>query len=105
MQTYQPPPENMFEERLLSDALSEPSDDEMFLRTIHSQWVNLHTVTRDNLLKFETPGFELPRGADGSLNVKISVSSVSYCTAQLNAISASSNERYRPIMPTIQSRV
>ena len=74
MQTYQPPPKNMFE-ALLSDAQS--SDEEILLRTIHSQWVNLHTVTRDNLLKFETPGFELPRMATGEQSVKILVSSVS----------------------------
>ena len=58
MQSYQPPPEDMFEGPLLSDALSDPSDEAMLLRMIHSQWVSLHAVTRDNLLKFETPGFE-----------------------------------------------
>ena len=77
MQTYQPPPENMFEELPLSDLLSDPSNEEILLRTIHGQWVNLHAVTRDNLLKFETPEFKLPREADGDLNVKILVSLVS----------------------------
>ena len=77
MQTYQPPPENMFEELPPSDALNE----EILLRTIHSQWVNLHAVTRDNLLKFETPGFELPRKVLGDLHVKILVSFVSCWTA------------------------
>jgi hypothetical protein len=72
MQTYQPSPENLFE-ALLSDAPSEPSDEEILLRTIHSQWVDLHAVTRDNLLKFERPGFELPRMATGEQNVKILV--------------------------------
>ena len=67
----------MFEELLLADALSEPSDEEILLRTVHSQWVNLDTIIRDNLLKFETPGFKLPREADGDLNVKILVSLVS----------------------------
>ena len=81
MQTYQPRPENMFEELLLADALSEPSDEEILLRTIHSQWVNLDTITRDNLLKFETPGFRLPRGAYRELNVKTLVSAVPYWTA------------------------
>ena len=73
MQIYQPPQENMFE-ALLSDAPSEPSEEEIFLRTIHSQWIDLHAVTRDNLLKFETPGFILPRMATGERNVKILVS-------------------------------
>ena len=77
MQSYQPPPEDMFEGPLLSDALSDPSDEAILLGMIHSQWVSLHAVTRDNLLKFETPGFELPRGAHGDLNVKTLVGFVS----------------------------
>ena len=76
MQNYQPPPKNMFE-ALLSDAPSEPSEEEILLRTIHSQWVNLHAVTRDNLLEFETPGFKLPRVATGEQDVKVLVSFVS----------------------------
>jgi hypothetical protein len=72
MQTYQPPPENMLE-ALLPSAPSELSEEEILLRTIHSQWVDLHAVTRDNLLKFETPGFKLPRMATGEQNVKILV--------------------------------
>ena len=72
MQTYQPP-EDTFEP-LLSGAPSEPSDEEILLRKIHSQWIDLHAVTRDNLLKFETPGFRLPRMATGEQNVKILVS-------------------------------
>ena len=58
MQTYQPPPENIFD-TLLSGAPSEPSDEEILLRTIHSQWIDLHAVICDNMLKFETPGFTL----------------------------------------------
>jgi hypothetical protein len=38
-------------EALLSDAPSEPSDEEILLWTVHSQLVNLHTFTRDNLLE------------------------------------------------------
>ena len=71
MQTYQP--ETMFE-ALLSDAPFEPSDEEILLTTIHNQWTDLHVVTRDNLLKFENPGFQLPRMATGEQNVKILVS-------------------------------
>jgi len=80
MQVYQPPPENMFE-ALLSDAPPEPSEEEVLLRTIHSQWIDLHAATRDNLLKFETPGFKLPRMATGEQNVKILVSFMSFYTA------------------------
>jgi hypothetical protein len=70
MQNYQPPSETMFE----SDAPHEPSEDKILLRTIHSQWVDLHAVTRDNLLKFENSGFILPRMASGEQNVKALVS-------------------------------
>jgi hypothetical protein len=69
MQTYQPPPETMFE-TLPSCALREPSDEEILLRTIHSQWADVLPSTRDNLLRFETPGFELPQMATGEEDVK-----------------------------------
>ena len=76
MQTYQPPPENLFE-ALLSDAPSEPSEEEVLCRTIHIEWIDLHVATRENLLKFETPGFRLPRMASGEQNVKALVSFMS----------------------------
>jgi len=80
MKTYQPPPENMFE-ALISDAPSEPTEEEVLLRTIHSQWIDLHAATRDNLLKFETPGFKLPPMATGEQKVKALVSFKSWWTA------------------------
>ena len=70
MQAYQPPSV----EALRPDAPSEPSDEEILLRTIHRQWVVLYAVTRYNLLKFETPGFRLPRMAAGEQDVKALVS-------------------------------
>ena len=87
MQTYRPPLENVFKASL-PDAQSEPSEEEILLRAIHSQWVDLHAFTRDNLLKFETPGFKLPRMATGEQSVKNLVSAVSRWTAlfQLNSI-------------------
>jgi len=81
MQTYQPPSENIFGEPF-SDHPAEPSEEEALLRTIHGQWVNLHPSTRENLLMFETPGFELPLIAIGDRYVKILVSFVS-CWAAL----------------------
>ena len=68
MQNYRRPPENMFE------APSDPSDEEILLRAIQSQWISLYPVTRDNLLKFEAPGFRLPQMATGELDVKLLVS-------------------------------
>jgi len=56
---------------------SDPSDEEILLRTIHRQWCDLHVATRDSLLKFETPEFTLPPMASGQNNVRILVSFVS----------------------------
>jgi len=71
MQTYQSPAE-------IYDTLSDPSDEEILLRTIHRQWADLHATTRENLLKFETSEFALPSMASGEHDVKILVSLVSY---------------------------
>jgi len=68
-------------EALLSNAPSEPSEEEILLRTIHNQWIDLRAVTRDNLLEFENPGFRLPRMATGEQNVKNLVSFMSCWTA------------------------
>ena len=68
MQTYR---DDMFE-LPLSDV--PPGPMETLFGTIHSQWTDLHAFTRDNLLEFERPGFELPRMATGEQNVKILVS-------------------------------
>ena len=73
MQTYQPLPGNMFK----ASRSSEPSEEEVLLRTIHRQWNDLRAVTRYNLLRFETPGFQLPRTATGDLHVNLLVSFVS----------------------------
>ena len=106
MRTYQPPPENMFE-ALLSDAPSEPSEEEILLRTIHSQWIDLHAVTRDNLLKFEQPGYKLPRMATGEQNVKtlVSATSAGQLYFQRMVFSVGPIERYRPVVPAIRSEV
>ena len=80
MQTYQPRPETEFP-ALLPDAPSEPLEEEVLLRTIYIQWIDLHADTRDNLLKFETPGFKLPQMATGEWKVKMLVSFKSCWTA------------------------
>ena len=69
VETYEPPTEDMFE-ALLSGTPLQPSEEEVMLRRIHSQLADLHPVTRDNLLEFEKPGFELPPMAAGERNVK-----------------------------------
>ena len=75
MQTYRPP--EKFFEAFFSDAPSKLSDKETLLRTIHRKWTDLHPDTRENLLKFEAPGFVLPRMATGEQNVKALVSFMS----------------------------
>ena len=85
MQTYKPPSEDIFE-ALLSDAPdapSEPSEEEVELRTIHREWIDLHANTHSNLLKFENPGFHLPRQATGEQDVKNLVSPVRQSIALL----------------------
>ena len=72
----------MFEAHL-SDVPPKPSNEEILLRTIHSQWIDLRVTTRDNLLMFETPGFRLPRMATGEQNVKALVSLMRYLVAPL----------------------
>ena len=79
MRTYQPPSENLFDALLsdaLFDALSEPPEEEIKLRKIHREWIDLHANSRSNLLKFENPDFQLPRQATGEQDVKNLVSPV-----------------------------
>ena len=79
MATYVPTSENIFDSLLSdnpSDASSEPSEEEVKLRTIHREWIDLHAITRSNLLKFENPGFRLPSEATGEKDVKDLVSLV-----------------------------
>ena len=76
MRTYAPPSEDIFDTLFsdVPDAPSEPSEDEVKLRTIHREWIDLHAITRSNLLKFESPDFHLPRQATGEQDVKNLVS-------------------------------
>jgi len=86
MRTYEPPSEDIFEALLsdgLSDAPSEPSEEEVKLKKIHSKWIDLHAATRSNLLKFENPHFHLPRQASGEQDVKTLVSPIRYSIASL----------------------
>ena len=86
MRTYQPPSENLFHSLLSdsqSDALSEPSDEEVKLRKVHSAWIDLHANTRSNLLKFENPDFYLPGQATGEQDVKNLVSPTHHSIALL----------------------
>ena len=85
MRTYNPPSENLFD-TLLSDtpdAPSEPSEEEVKLRTIYNEWIDLDTITCSNLLKFENPGFHLPRQATGEQDVKNLVGLMCQLTALL----------------------
>jgi hypothetical protein len=77
MRDYKPPSENIFDSLLSdtpSDTPSEPSPEEVKLRTIHCEWIDLHAATRANLVTFESSRFELPKKAVGEQDVKILVS-------------------------------
>jgi hypothetical protein len=81
MRNYEPASENMLESLLSddpSDTSYEPSEEEVKLRTIHSEWIDLHPITRANLLKFEDPRFRLPSTAAGEQDVKNLVGLVSF---------------------------
>ena len=69
MQTYEPPSENIFDSLLYEAPPSEPSEEDVKLRTIHREWIDLHVITRRNLLQFEESGFELPKKAIGEQDV------------------------------------
>jgi hypothetical protein len=73
MKIYKPAPENMFKPLPSDpppDTLYALSEEEFKLRTIHSEWIDLHPITRANLLKFEDPHFSLPSMAAGEQGVK-----------------------------------
>jgi hypothetical protein len=74
MRNYQPPSNDLYDEIFSDEAIPEPSEEDVRLRTIHNQWVDLHPTTRQNLLKFETPNFKLPEMASGEQEVKNLVS-------------------------------
>jgi hypothetical protein len=86
MRNYKPPSENIFESLLsddLADASSEPSEEEVKLRKIYNEFIDLHAVTRSNLLKFENPQFQLPRHASGEKDVKNLVGRIRYLISSL----------------------
>ena len=85
MQSYQSWRENTFE-ALLSD---------------------IDDVTRDNLLKFENPGFTLPQTATGEQDVKnlVSFTVDGYRHSKLNSVLARSIERHHSVVSTIQPQV
>lgn len=52
----------------------EPTLEEVQLKELHAQWVDLHVATKKNLLEFERPDFRLPSKAKGHEDVKKLVS-------------------------------
>jgi hypothetical protein len=83
MEKYKPPSDGLYDKLFSDEAIPKPSEEDVRLRIIHSQWVDLHPITRQNLLKFETPGFKLPKMASGEQEVK---NLVSYDVASSNLL-------------------
>lgn len=104
MKTYQPPPKDMLGS-LLSEAPPQPSEEEVKLRMIHLRWMVLHSVTRENLLRFEDPSFELPRVASGEAAVKELVSYFTYLYTSVTFLLAGAIKRHLPAVPTVRSSV
>jgi hypothetical protein len=73
MAHYQPPSEDLFDVMMFGDgdaAAGEPTPEQVELREIHAQWVDLHTVTKKNLEEFEKLSFRLRSKATGHKEVK-----------------------------------
>ena len=86
MRAYVPPSDVLFDSLRSdsqSDALSELSKEEVELRIIYREWIELHAMTHSNLLKFENPSFHLARQATGEQDVKNLVSFIRHSTALL----------------------
>lgn len=77
MAHYQPPSEDPFDVMFgdANDTPSEPTPEQVQLREIHSQWVDLHAATRRNLMEFEKGSFQLMPKATGHEAVKALVRS------------------------------
>jgi hypothetical protein len=85
---YQPPSEDVYDVMFDGEA-DPPSPEEVQLKELHAQWVDLHAATKKNLLEFERPNFRLPTRARGHADVKKLVSQQTrYCV--------SSSAEFRP---------
>ncbi|KIM23880.1 hypothetical protein M408DRAFT_332082 [Serendipita vermifera MAFF 305830] len=69
LRLYQPPSENIYDVMFEGEP-EEPSPEEIRLKELHAQWVDLHVATKKNLLEFEKPDFHLPSRATGHEDVK-----------------------------------
>ena len=90
MEAYQPPDDDPFADILDGNAPDPtPSED---LARIHYQWKDLSQQTRDNLLLFENPGFDLRSCANGSDDVaQLVSSSYHYASAHISLATFSSD--------------
>ena len=83
-----------------------PSAEEVRLKELHAQWVDLHAVTRANLMRFERPGFRFPSKAIGHTDVKNLVGEVQcMMNSSLMPKIAFSTQRRRAIMSQVQAQL
>jgi hypothetical protein len=68
MKGYKPPKDDPFAD-VLSDSVLENEEhigqDQELKHFIYRNWIDLHATTRDNLERFETPGYSLSSSAIG----------------------------------------
>ncbi|KAG8796745.1 hypothetical protein FRC17_007956, partial [Serendipita sp. 399] len=68
LKSYEPPSDDSYDFMLQPETRVEEEDST--LKELHAQWADLHAATRQNLDKFERPGYILPNKARGHADVK-----------------------------------
>ncbi|KIM23876.1 hypothetical protein M408DRAFT_332078, partial [Serendipita vermifera MAFF 305830] len=66
---YQPPSDDVYDV-MFEEETEEPSPEEVRMKELHAQWVDLHAATKENLKLFEQPNYYLPSKATGHREVK-----------------------------------
>lgn len=66
---YKPPSDDSLYSVMFVEEVAEPTQEEVELKELYFKWADLHAATKKNLLDFENPSFQLPRGAQGHTQV------------------------------------
>jgi len=69
LQAYEPPSDDVYDV-MFEGETEPPTPEEVELKELYAQWVDLHAATKKNLLEFEKPSFRLPAAANGQAGVK-----------------------------------
>lgn len=69
LSSYNPPSEDVYDV-MFDEVAQTPTEEEVRMKELHAQWVDLHAATKHNLIQFEQPNFRLPSTATGHREVK-----------------------------------